>query len=73
MLWAVSGPVLPKLTIHQLLQLHNLSVSSDDTTQVSVNQNYGAVSLLAFPLCYLGCELFRAAIVSYYEYFHGFG
>lgn len=72
-LWALSSPVLPQLKIHQLLQLHNVSVSSDDTTQVSVNKNYGVVSLLTFPPCYLGCEQFRAALFSCFEYFHGFG
>lgn len=46
---------------------------ADDTTNLSSNQNRGAVSLTALHLWYLGCKLFRAAIASYCEHFHSFG
>lgn len=46
---------------------------ADDTTNISSNQNRGAVSWTALHLWYLGCKPFRAAIASHCEHFHSFG
>lgn len=44
-----------------------------DTTNVSLNQNHGAVPLTAPSLGQLCCKLFGAALGSYCEHFHSFG
>lgn len=71
--WGQQGAHAAKVhDIPAIATTYTYPLWADDSTNVSLNQNHGAVSLTALHAQYLDCKLFRA-VVSYCEHFCSFG